>query len=565
MKYKTTIAASLLLLLSGLAAATHTAEIQANPANKTVLATNSTINGSNVSTNTFSFPVRTENNSIVADIPLSIPAGVYDGRIELENNYSHNFTVRILPYVNWSLTPDRIEDTINVGTSGKLTGQTISLTGNTNTTIDVSITGNVSKYLQVTDQVTVYPDINSSVVLQYNVRETTEYGLYNGTLQLNGSYNHSQQVPVRLQFKDNVTPVIQDVETPSFTATFPENFTVKASDNLNITAVEAEILNETTVRSGNTTKRVNKTIETLSYTKIKNTQKWTARPPTETPGTFYVDGYVVDGAGNRVNFTSKYTVDEIDAVEVNSSISLQNYRVESEIVEKIGKIDRETPLEIRLESFSQPLQSPNETWNLAIKTRDGEKFLRNENHSVTVEGPTPVYLKLYGNVPERFNGRLSFEGVKQHVPIDDVRFNGQYLQCKVPKKEVITVFDRNVTYSPVNSDSCEKAGWRVSYFISADMVPIGSNLKQSARVFIPEQVQEETEDFRENEKQRLKEKAADNAFWGKVFLVFGLFGWGAFLWERRVAPSWYYTRLKTTDLLSTDFLGGDDDEDGIFG
>lgn len=574
MKYKTTVAASLILLLSGLTAATHTGKIQANPVNETVLATNSSINGSSVSTNNLAFPVQTQGDTLLADVPLSVPPGTYTGDVELENNYSHSFTVQVQPYVNWSLQPAKIDDTINIGTSGKLTGQTLTLDGNTNSTIDLSLTGNVSQYLRVTDEVNVYPDIATSVVLQYSVRETTQYGLYNGTLHLNGSYNNSQQVPLSIRFRDNVTPVIETVSTPSFNATFPKNFTVKASDNLNISTVTAEILKETTPGPENTT--VNETVDTLTFDKVPNTQTWTARPPGNLTGTFYVEGSVVDGAGNRANFSSEYTVEKLDAAKFNNSISLQSYRVESEILKKIGEIDRETTVDVTLEAFNQPLQSPNETWDIAVRTRDGEKFLREEGYTVTLEGPTPVYLKVYGSLPERFNARLSFNGVEEHVPINDLRFNGQYLNCKVPEKEILSVFTRNVTYSPVNSTNCENAGWNVSYFVSAKSVPQDEDLKDVVRTYFPtgvknsleENIEQKYEDQLDEKDARIenwRSQAGTNAFWRNIFLVVGLVGWGAFLWQRFIAPSYYYTRLKTTDLLSTDFLGGDDDEDGLLG
>lgn len=564
---KTLLAAVSFVLLTTLAAGTHSGETEIQPLNRTVIDSNSSINDSTVSQNSFPFDVEVDENTIATVVSLDFPPQVYSGEVVLENNYSHSYQLDIQRYTNWSFNKDRIEKDVNVGTSGRFTNQSISLRGNTNTTVSTEISGNVSEYIDATELVTVFPGVESRIVLSYQVPRTTEYGNYTGVLNLTGSHGEFREIPLQFQFKDNTTPEIESVDTPDFDATFPEEFSVEASDNIGVDSVEATVLQQVT----NNGTEENRTLNGLEFESKNNSDEWTATPSGEEQGTYYLDGQVVDEAGNEVNFTSKYEVRPLNAVSVEESLGLRNYRVESEISEKFGSINRSTRMNIRLESFSQSLQSANETWTLAIETDSGKQFLREEGSTITVEGPTDLNLFVYGDSADRFNGRLSFNPV-DNVPVNNVSFSGSYLDCTVPKERTFNTFNKSISYSPVNSENCGEAGWNVSYFVSASNIGPNTDLEESTRIYIPEEVEESID---QNWRQRIEDKEQqlesarqqrdDEDFWGDLWKGLLVFAVVALAWEKREADSWNYIHLKDTKSLTEKMPFSDDDEDsGIF-
>jgi hypothetical protein len=549
---KALLAATSIVLLAGLTAATHVGETDIEPLNRTVIDTNTSINNSNVTKNTLPFNLETSKGSISVNVSLDFPPQTYTGQVILENSYTHSYKLDLQRDTNWTLSKNRIEKDINVGTSGRLTEQSLQLRGNTNTTVLTNISGNISQYLDVTDQVTVFPGVESRVILSYQVPRTTDYGNYTGTLNLTGEYGSFQEIPLHFRFRDNITPEIQSVKTPSFDATFPEQFTVQASDNIGIERVNGTVLRET--RRNGTLE--NRTAGQLQFTHKNNTQRWTATPYGDRNGTYYLKGLVVDETGNKKNFTSKYTVRPLEAVNVDSILELRNYRVEEEIKQKFGEVNRSTPLQITLESFSQPLQSPNETWTLAVQTENGKQFLREENSTITAQGPTDLSLFVYGDTAERFNGELSFQPVKQHVPVSDMGFSGSYLDCAVPQRKTIGVFNKTISFTPVNSDNCLEAGLNISYFISASTIDSMDNIGDNMKVYIPSDVEEEIQrnwqqrvNNKEQKIEKLESSLGDVARQRNVISAILLIGIGGVYWMYREAGSTFYVLLRDTKSL----------------
>ncbi|MCY4730583.1 hypothetical protein KY092_08425 [Natronomonas gomsonensis] len=568
MKSKKTLLAVLsLILFVASTAATHNGATEIEPLNKTVLDTNSSINDSNISQNSFPFGLETESDTLTSNVSLDFPPQNYTGEVVLENNYSHSYTVDLQRSVDWSLNKDEINETVNVGTSGRFTDQSITLRGNTDTDISTEISGNVSQYLDVTEETTVFPGVDSRIVLSYQVPRTTEYGNYTGVLNLTDEYGNHEEVPLNFQFKDNITPEIESVDAPSFDAGFPNEFTVQASDNIGVEAVNAQIL-ETVVDNGT---EENRSVEQLDFAHQNNTDRWTATPPGEENGTYYVDGTVVDEAGNTANFSSEYTVRPLDAVNMDSgSIELNNYRVETEISEKFGEINRSTRMNVELESFSQPLQSPNETWTLAVLTDSGKQFLREEGSTVTVNGPTDLDLFVYSNVAERFNGELSFDPEGEHVPVENKTFSGSYLDCPVPEEKTVGVFNKTIKFTPTNSDNCGDAALNVSYQILMENVDSMDEIGDSMGLYFPREVEEDIDQTwkqRLDDKQEQLEEARQNAssedFWGDVAKGLLALTVLALVWEKREADSWHHVHLKDTKSFREKMrLSDDDDKEG---
>jgi hypothetical protein len=571
MKTRRTIllAISAMLIAGSAAANNQTTEVQ--PLNQTVIDTNSSINNSNISSNSFPFDLETGNDTISANISLDFPPQNYTGKVELENNYSNSYQIDLQRYLDWSLNRDQLNRTVNVGTSGRFTNQSIELTGNTETEISTEIKGNVSQYVEATEQASVFPGVDSRIVLSYQVPRTTEYGNYSGTLNLTGEYGENQEVPINFQFRDNITPEIESVETPSFDAGFPNQFTVEVSDNIDVESVKAEVL-RTVVNNGT---KQNESVEDLEFQHENNTDRWKVTPEGDQNGTYHIEGTVVDEAGNTANFSSEYRVRPLNAVDlIDGSIKLNNYRVETEIQEKLGEVNRSTRVNVGLESFSEPLQSPNETWTLAVVTDSGKQFLREEGSTVTVNGPTDLELFVYSNVPQRFNGELSFDPEGEHVPVDNKTFSGSYLDCPVPKEKTESVFNKTISFTPTDSENCGDAALNVSYQILMKNIDSMDEIGESMGVYIPREVEQDIDQTwkqrLEDEKERreqAQQNASDEDFWGDVWkgllflVVIGL------VWEKREAGSWYYVHLKDTKSLREKLALSDDgdDEDSGFG
>jgi opacity protein-like surface antigen len=564
---KILLAALSIVLLAGSAAASHSGTVEVQPLNQTAIDTNSSINDSNISQNTFPFDLETGSDSITANISLDFPPQNYTGEVVLENNHSHSYTVDLQRSVDWRLNRDEINETVNVGTSGRFTNQSIILRGNTDTEISTKISGNISQYLDATEQTTVFPGVDSRIVLSYQVPRTSEYGNYTGVLNLTGEYGSYEEVPLNFQFKDNITPEIESVETPSFDAGFPSEFSVEASDNIGVETVNAEIL-ETVV---NNRTEENRSVQDLEFSHQNNTDQWTATPPGEENGTYYLKGTVIDEAGNKANFSTKYTVRPLNAVDMTSgSIDLNNYRVETEISEKFGEINRSTRMNVELESFSQPMQSPNETWTLAILTDSGKQFLREEGSTVTVNGPTDLDLFVYSNVAERFNGKLSFDPEGEHVPVENKTFSGSYLDCPVPEEKTESVFNKTIRFTPTNSDNCGDASLNVSYQILMKNVDSMDEIGDSMGLYFPREVEQDIDQTwkqRLEDKQEQLEKARQNAssedFWGDVAKALLGLTVLALVWEKREADSWYYVHLKDTKSVRERMSLSDDEEGGV--
>ena len=564
---KILLAALSIVLFAGSAAASHSGTVEVQPLNQTVIDTNSSINESNISQNTFPFDLETGSDSITANVSLDFPPQNYTGEVVLENNYSHSYTVDLQRSVDWRLNRDEINETVNVGTSGRFTNQSIILRGNTDTEISTKISGNVSQYLDATEQTTVFPGVDSRIVLSYQVPRTSEYGNYTGVLNLTGEYGSYQEVPLNFQFRDNITPEIESVETPSFDAGFPREFTVEVSDNIGVESVNAEIL-ETVVNNGT---EKNRSVEELEFSHQNNTDLWTATPPGEENGTYYLNGTVIDEAGNKANFSTKYTVRPLNAVDmISGSIELNNYRVETEISEKFGEINRSTRMNVELESFSQLLQSPNETWTLAVLTDSGKQFLREEGSTVTVNGPTDLDLFVYSNVAERFNGELSFDPEGEHVPVENKTFSGSYLDCPVPEEKTESVFNKTIRFTPANSDNCGDAALNVSYQILMENVDSMDEIGDSMGLYFPREVEQDIDQTwkqRLEDKQEQLEEARQNAssedFWGDVAKALLALTVLALVWEKREADSWNHVHLKDTKSVRERMSLSDDEEGGV--
>lgn len=564
---KILLAALSIVLLAGSAAASHSGTVEVQPLNQTAIDTNSSINDSNISQNSFPFDLETGSDSITANVSLDFPPQNYTGEVVLENNYSHSYTVDLQRSVDWRLNRDEINETVNVGTSGRFTNQSIILRGNTDTEISTKISGNISKYLDATERTTVFPGVDSRIVLSYQVPRTSEYGNYTGVLNLTDEYGNYEEVPLNFQFKDNITPEIESVETPSFDAGFPSEFTVEASDNIGVETVNAEIL-ETVV---NNRTEENRSVQDLEFSHQNNTDQWTATPPGENNGTYYLNGTVIDEAGNKANFSTEYTVRPLNAVDMKSgSIELNNYRVETEISEKFGEINRSTRMNVELESFSQPLQSPNETWTLAVLTDSGKQFLREEGSTVTVNGPTDLDLFVYSNVAERFNGELSFDPEGEHVPVENKTFSGSYLDCPVPEEKTVGVFNKTIKFTPTNSDNCGDAALNVSYQILMKNVDSMDEIGDSMGLYFPREVEQDIDQTwkqRIENKQEQLEEARQNAssedFWGDVAKGLLALTVLALVWEKREADSWNLVHLKDTKSLRERMALSDDEEGGV--
>lgn len=499
MKWKTfTLAALMLGLVSMVSAQT---QVQVDPLNETVLAQN--VNGS-VTTNELPFTVEKKNGDLVTNVSLDFPPQVYTGTVTTDGNYSEEFKVNVSAYRSYNVNPGMVVGNVSVGSSGRLESLNIDLNSNVRREdIAVSVSGNASGFLSVVPGFTVYRDFDSSVDLGFSVPRSQRFGYYRSSLVLTGD-SLNRTIPVKLTLVDDINPEITNSSVNGFEATQPVNFTIKTSDNLEVESVGAEVVRERSNPDPNKTGLINQTVENLEFKKNQG-NVWSAVPKGGKPGQHYLKLTVRDSAGNTVQKTFAYTVTGLSAINLDSQVELPSYRKGETIQYVIGNVSADTKSEFTLESFSRNLQNT----SLAVEVEGDRRFFNSVNQTLSFDHPGQVKLVVIGDRLGNFHGRIGVQGVEQHVEIGDVRFSGEYVDCVVPRTRTVGVYNRNISFEAVNTNRCSTSGWNVSYFVSADTVPPGSDLLQSAQIIVPQQVINSEELFRENVKQRLESTITD--------------------------------------------------------
>lgn len=507
MKKELTVLISALILCSIAAA-----EISVTPGESNIIDSNiseTSINSSN--------PLDAEitDEGLEVSPELSTAPGPLNLNVVFSNS-SSTYDLTVEEVSNWSVSPEKVDREVDLGSSGTIELFNISADGNVGADLNVESSGEAFDFIEGLDSISVRN--KREVVSSYSVRSGVEPGSYSGEFNFSGM-DQGQVVDVNLSLVDSSDPVIEEINFSDYMSGVGGNFSVKASDNSNVSEVRASVERRESVNGSEEWS----SFQDFRFNSVPNSDLFELDSGIERPGRYRADVFVEDSAGNSVNESVNFSVSELDALSIDNSetLVLPVHRKGSEISESIGEISPGTDVEITLESFSQDLDE--EDWEIAVLSdEEGPQYFNSVNDSVSLEREANLSLTIDSDVETEFNGVLGFDGLQYHEDVDDLSFSGEYLDCPVPQREEYEVLQRNVTLNPVDSHQCEDAGWEISYFAPADSVPNNEELDQSISILTPNELKEEQRMIQE---QIISEKESSIAFWQSLSVLF-LFGTG---------------------------------------
>jgi hypothetical protein len=431
--------------------------------------------------NSYPFDSQLDGRNLSVELPNDLAPQTYEQNIAF-NNSSKTYNIQIQEVFNYSVNQSKFSGNVNLGSSGEITAFELSPEGNTRSSVDTSVEGNISELISVPGSISMVQGVDREVLLSYQISRSEETGLYNGTLDLERD-DSTNSLNLSLQVQDKIDPEVGNTSVESYMAFDSENFTITVSDNAGIYKVNSTI---SEIVNGSKEFR-----EDYELSSMPNSDEYSFKPDINKPGRYVVDFFITDSGNNTVNTSEEFDVLQLDALDINNDRTLQfsDYRVGSMNEEDLGDNSIGTDVEITLDDFSQDMEE--EEWEISVLSdQEGPKYLNSVNDSIFFSEKANLSLRIETEEAESFNGRLDFDGLQYHEEVDSVSFSGQFLDCRVPQRDQFKVLDRNVTLEPKRSDSCENSGWEISYFAEAESVPKDADLANSINILVPSEIQE---------------------------------------------------------------------------
>jgi hypothetical protein len=467
---KHVVFASAVLLLSGLAAAA---------TSSTLHVTNSTVTAGQ-DNQVAEFEISASGNDTLNDLTpsISVPAS-YDitpSSVNSLSNDSQNFSLTItpessfepgdystefkvssqeqtfsetlnynVPRVNqWNMTPLEAHKNVQTGEEGVLQNFTVFQEGNADIEVGVNLEGNISDIIDPVPPQNVYPDVNSSFDLKYNVGNSLQPGFYNGTL------NVSQQSSSKFT-AGNVSLNVSDNENPEFglsdfedvEATLSEDFKIKVTDNVEVDNVVGEVRREYEVETGSgnntSTELRNESVKVLEFENTEGEAYSAEFSETEVIGDYYVTVRAEDTSGNEKEVVKEFEVTALeslvvpsDTVNFGSVVSGEEKRVEA------FEVQDETEVNVSLNGVTPE----NASVEIGVREEDDSATrLLGDDGYVIVDEPGTYFIEAKPDgtkVSYRFNGEIEFDTVEQHVDVSDLFFEGKAI-LDYPEPRNLTV------------------------------------------------------------------------------------------------------------------------------
>lgn len=490
-----------------------------------------------VSSQPFNASLQQEN--ITVSPGMEFAPGTYTEDIEFSNS-SRQIEVTLEEVETWDLNQQQVNSSINLGSSGSIQEIELTGTGNTGTTVQTSLKGNITQFLTVRDSLQVFPGISKNVRLSYQVPSDLENGLYKGTLQL-----EQKNVSLNIRLQDKINPDIKDISTPDYMSTQPEQFHVTAKDNVQVSEIIGSVERQVTVNGS----KENRSVQDFRFEKQgPQSSTWTLTPDIEQPGKYFINFKVTDSSENQVFNSSSFTVEKLDAVNIRNdeSINLDVYRSGEEIRTELGSITENTSVQMTLEDFSNDMSE--EDWTVRVlSSEEGWSFFSEENSTINFDRAANLTLSIQSDQTRQFNGEISVKGNQYHESIQPVRFNGEYLDCPVPERNRFEVLNRNVTLAPNTSKKCSNSGWQISYFVSSQGIQSNSELASSVNLIVPQELLERQRTIQEEVIQEKEEQI--KRFRGLAMILFLVLsiGSGYSYYRIKIWPTTYGVRLKSSE------------------
>jgi len=342
---------------------------------------------------------------------------------------------------NWSITNTSFITSLSVGNNGDLGQVVIENTGNTGAVLDVNATRNITPYYdQLPADVSTNAGQEKTVVLQYQVPADTAFGTYGGQLRFTDDRNRTAAVNLSIPFRDERQPST-DLELPDeVMATTAPEWTVVATDNLDVATVTANVSRMVTVRRNNSTVQVNRSVGIVDFTHEAHTDQWTTEfTATENRGRYYANISVTDAAGNTVHRIHRFDVVALDAVNVlRPNFRMDGIRAQQQATAEVIRNTVESPFTLTLDRFDYGGNSSVEIGVIAPsadspvyfdQVDDSKEFSETGTYTVVVESRgSEARPRTY-----QYDTVIGVTAPDQHVKVSDIVFRGQLISGSCPQ------------------------------------------------------------------------------------------------------------------------------------
>ncbi|MFB6209604.1 MAG: hypothetical protein ABEJ56_05735 [Candidatus Nanohaloarchaea archaeon] len=310
-------------------------------------------------------------------------------------------------------------------------------------------------------QFRVYSYDNYTLTPTYQVGANQKFGYYTGNITLTGD-TFNQTIQLNAEFIDDTPPVIDSVSVPDVMATQKNTFQVDATDNLNISKVEAEVFRRQSVQRNNQTVYINKSVASFQLPResTASTSFSSQFSKTSEIGTYWANITVTDTSNNTAKNLQQFKVQGLNTTHVLS----ENFRLDAvepgtKAEETFLKIDSPTEVTLQLQNFTH--EKSNSSITVGIRKPGDQVDTEFSNltgtSQITVnqEGVYTLVVETDKNQDD-YEGQIKVIPPKQHFNIPTVRFEGSVIDPEYPEPENYSLddFEGRIYYD--SSDDTEK-------------------------------------------------------------------------------------------------------------
>lgn len=418
--------------------------IELTPGTTTEL-TNQTENYTSA-TSTLSLTFTENQSGIYANTPSTYPPT--NGTITLNyENDTKTFAASVKSLSNWTVEKNSEKSEIPVGESGDFTEYNLTQNGNVDKELTVSAEGNLSKHLVYKKNVVARKGIEKTLPIDYQVPKDTAFGYYTANLTLK-TESQTETLNLSTQIKDGIKPQLINVSLPSFMATNTPEAKITATDNLNVSKVNATIH-----KYNSTSKSFDPFVEDIQFSNKKNTDEWLYElTQTSKRDRYRLNFNITDSSGNSIGGTHFYNISRLNVTQiVNDNFRFDPVWPNGEKTQPLLVNDQEVDAEINLSSFDEPDDVELELGILKpgdaepVEIEEGESIQINEKgkYSLSVEVVSDSH-----NDTRDYSGVLKLELPTEHVDREEIRFGGAVQTDVYPKPRNLSIgqFRGRLTY-----------------------------------------------------------------------------------------------------------------------
>lgn len=462
----------------------------------------------NFSDSNFNMTNETKNVTMSVGIPNNFDSGNYTGSLITEtknDTYNNDFSIFVKEEKTWNVTNSDFINKTSVGSTSKYGFITLENNGNVKADLNIEIEGNISEYLLFESNQRIYPSINKNVTFEYQIPKTTDFGNYTGNLSLN-SDTKNKTLNLSTRFVDLIKPELRNQNFPSFMATTPKNFTLEARDNIKVDEVKGQIFYTDEVLQGNSTVKVNKTYDTLDFIKINNTNKWTVKPKSEKIDKFFVNGTIKDESNNTIKFNDSYLVEGLNITQVEKSLDLKTWRVNTEHTKNIGSMAEDRELVVELSKFSENLTD----YQIGIENNNNKNWFYSDDKTVTISQKGDINLIISSSELGKFNGKIEYHPIDQHIEIQPTSFNGKFVNYTPPEDVKYTIGNKVYECDAHPSSALEESYWNCKFKVFAKNINDIDDFENELTTIVPRSFKENIIENKNKQIQRAEQRADFN-------------------------------------------------------